>query len=56
MRIGIFTDIHANLPALQKALDVFEKKHCDQIIHIGDLVGIGPYPKECMQLHYLKKI
>jgi len=55
MRIGIFTDIHANLPALQKALDVFAKKHCDQIIHIGDLIGIGPYPKECMQLALSQK-
>lgn len=50
MKIGIFTDLHANLPALKKALEFFQKENCDTIVHIGDLIGIGPYPKECMEL------
>ncbi len=50
MKIGVFTDIHANLPALKKALAIFEDEACDQIIHVGDLIGIGPYPRECMEL------
>lgn len=50
MRIGLFTDIHANLPALQRCLDRFQELNCDRIIHIGDLIGIGPYPKECLDL------
>ncbi|MDW3650784.1 MAG: YfcE family phosphodiesterase [Bacteroidia bacterium] len=52
MKIGIFTDIHANLPALEKSLQFFEKEGCDQIIHIGDMIGIGPYPKECLELAF----
>ena len=50
MKIGIFTDLHANLPALKKALAIFEKENCDTIVHVGDLIAIGPYPKECMDL------
>ncbi len=55
MKIGIFTDIHANLPALKKALDFFNKENCDRIIHTGDLIAIGPYPKECMDLALRQK-
>jgi len=50
MKIGIFTDLHANLSALKKALEIFQKEKCDTIVHVGDLIGIGPYPKECMEL------
>lgn len=50
MKIGIFTDIHANLPALEKSIQFFEEEGCDRIIHIGDMIGIGPYPKECLEL------
>ena len=50
MKIGIFTDIHANFPALKKALEIFDKENCDTIVHVGDLISIGPHPKECMDL------
>jgi predicted phosphodiesterase len=50
MKIGIFQDIHANLPAFQKAIEVFREHHCSQIYHVGDLIGIGPYPSEVMEL------
>lgn len=50
MRIGIFQDIHANLPALKKSLEVFKEKKCDRIYHVGDLIGIGPHPKEVFEL------
>ena len=49
MKIGIFQDVHGNLPALNMAIDVFHENRCDQIIHVGDLIGIGPYPKECLE-------
>lgn len=50
MKIGIFQDVHANLPALQRALSYFHQMKCDKIVHVGDLIGIGPYPKEVMGL------
>jgi putative phosphoesterase len=50
MKIGIFQDVHANLPAFKKAIEVFRSENCTKIIHVGDLVGIGPYPKETLEL------
>jgi len=50
MKIGLFSDVHANLPALKAVLDVFKSELVDQIIHLGDVVAIGPYPRECLEL------
>lgn len=50
MNIGIFQDLHANLPALKKALEVFRDHQCSRIYHVGDLIGIGPYPKEVIDM------
>lgn len=48
--IGVISDIHGNLPALQAALDYLKQQRCEQIIHTGDVVDIGPNSKECLQL------
>jgi len=50
MKIGIFQDIHANLPALKKAIEVFKEQKFSSIYHVGDLIGLGPYPKEVFDL------
>jgi predicted phosphodiesterase len=50
MKIGIFQDIHAILPALRKAIQFFREHKCSRIYHVGDLSGIGPYPKEVFEL------
>jgi predicted phosphodiesterase len=50
MNIGVFQDVHANLPALKKAIEIFRMNDCEKIFHVGDLIGIGPYPKECLEL------
>ncbi len=50
MKIGLFTDVHANLPALEVSIKRFRELECDMIIHLGDLIGIGPYPRECLEL------
>lgn len=52
MRYAIFTDIHANLEALEAVLNKIEEigkdKPVDQIWFLGDLVGYGPNPNECI--------
>ncbi len=48
MKIGIFSDIHANLPALKACMQFFREQNCYLIFHVGDLIGVGPYPRECM--------
>src|SRR5579883_1621978 len=52
MRYAIFSDIHANLEALEAVLakidEIREKEPIDQIWFLGDLVGYGPNPNECI--------
>ncbi len=50
MRYAIISDVHGNLAALEKVLRRIEIEHCDRIICLGDLVGYGPFPNECIQL------
>jgi len=52
MKIGIISDIHANLPALEKVYSELEKE-VDEVYFLGDIVGYGPYPNECIE--YLSK-
>lgn len=48
MRLIILTDTHANLPALDAALDAIQKEGYDLLIHTGDAISIGPFPAECL--------
>lgn len=50
MRVAIMTDIHANLPALRSALAAIGELGCDAIYHLGDAIGIGPFPAETLGL------
>jgi diadenosine tetraphosphatase ApaH/serine/threonine PP2A family protein phosphatase len=50
MRLGIFSDVHANLEALEASLRAYEKLHIDQYICLGDVVGYGASPNECCRL------
>ena len=47
MRIGIVSDIHANLEALEACLRALEKKGIDTLVCLGDVVGYGGQPDEC---------
>lgn len=52
MRYAIFSDIHANLEALEAVLskidELAQEQPIDQIWFLGDLVGYGPDPNECI--------
>jgi putative phosphoesterase len=50
MRIAIVSDIHSNLEALQKAFEIIDEKKVDEVICLGDLVGYGANPNECIDL------
>ena len=47
-RIAVFTDVHANLPALNAVLAEVDRLGADAVYHTGDAIGIGPFPAECM--------
>jgi putative phosphoesterase len=46
MRIGLISDIHGNLLALDAVLEQLEKERIDRIICLGD-VAVGPFASEC---------
>ncbi|MFH1861025.1 MAG: metallophosphoesterase family protein [bacterium] len=49
MRYGIMSDIHSNLAALESVLIAMETERVDKIICLGDIVGYGPNPNECVE-------
>ena len=48
MKFGIFSDVHANLPALEAVLEFLNGK-VEKYLCCGDIVGYGPHPNECVQ-------
>ncbi len=50
MRIGVFSDVHANVEALQAALSVLEREGVDYLACLGDVVGYGAQPNECCDI------
>jgi diadenosine tetraphosphatase ApaH/serine/threonine PP2A family protein phosphatase len=50
MKYAIISDIHGNLEALQEVLSEIEKAAVDSILCLGDIVGYGPNPNECVAI------
>ena len=48
--IAIISDIHGNLEALVAVLGQIESMGINRIMCLGDIVGYGPNPVECIQL------
>jgi putative phosphoesterase len=46
MKIALFSDIHANLPALEACLASIDARKVDAIYCLGDLVGYNVWPNE----------
>lgn len=46
MKIALFSDIHANLPALEAFFKDVESRNADAIYCLGDLVGYNIWPNE----------
>lgn len=49
MKMIVLGDIHANLPALEVCFAEAEKEGYDLLVHTGDVVGYGPFPRECLE-------
>ncbi len=50
MRIAIVSDIHSNYEALSRVMEWITLHETDRIYCLGDIVGYGPYPNECIEL------
>lgn len=47
---AIISDIHSNLEAFQAVLDDIAKQNVQETYCLGDVVGYGPNPRECVDL------
>ena len=47
---AVISDIHSNLEAFQAVLEDIQQFEVDQLICLGDVVGYGPNPCECIDL------
>ncbi|MGD9014545.1 MAG: metallophosphoesterase family protein [Candidatus Omnitrophota bacterium] len=50
MRWGVFSDIHSNLEALEAVVKAYKSEGIDAYLCLGDIVGYGANPLECIQL------
>lgn len=48
--LALISDIHGNLDALQVVLADIAARKIDNIVCLGDIVGYGPQPCECLDL------
>ncbi|MBC7223861.1 MAG: metallophosphoesterase, partial [Anaerolineae bacterium] len=49
MKVLLISDIHANLVALEAVLEDAADEPYEAIWCLGDLVGYGPRPNECIE-------
>ena len=49
-RVALVSDVHGNLPAFEAVLAEIRATGVDQIWNLGDLVGYGAQPDECVAL------
>lgn len=48
--IAVLSDVHANYPALRATLDFLAARNVRNGIVIGDVVGYGPHPAQCVEM------
>ena len=53
MRLALLSDIHSNLEALEAVLEDARDRGVHRYTCLGDLVGYGANPNECIELHAL---
>jgi predicted phosphodiesterase len=49
-KLALISDVHGNLPALEAVLEELDKHVPDHWLCLGDVVGYGPFPSECIDL------
>lgn len=47
MRLGVISDVHGNLPALEAVLG--DMPAVDQLVCLGDTIGYNPWPQEAVE-------
>ena len=47
---ALISDVHANLAALEVVLEDIDRRGVDRVFCLGDMIGYGPQPAECLDL------
>jgi predicted phosphodiesterase len=50
LRVAVISDVHGNLPALEAVLEHADQEGIDELWCLGDIVGYGARPHECLAL------
>jgi len=50
MKIALISDLHSNEEALVAVLEDIAKKKADKVVCLGDIIGYGASPGECVEL------
>ncbi|RMG12056.1 MAG: metallophosphoesterase [Planctomycetota bacterium] len=50
MLTAIVSDIHSNLAALEAVLRDAEEQKADRVVCLGDVIGYGPQPLQCVDI------
>lgn len=56
MTLAFFSDVHANLPALEAVLADLDARRPDVVFCLGDLVGYAPWPNEVVDAVRARRI
>ena len=49
MKYGIFGDVHGNIEAFEKVIEFYKNENIDEYLCVGDIVGYGTNPSECIE-------
>jgi len=50
MHYAVISDVHSNVEALEAVLESVDQRDIEEILFLGDAVGYGPDPNECVEL------
>jgi diadenosine tetraphosphatase ApaH/serine/threonine PP2A family protein phosphatase len=50
VRTALISDVHSNLAALEAVLEDLGRQGVDRIVCLGDIIGYGPNPVQCVDL------
>ena len=50
MHYAVISDVHSNLEALDAVLEDIRKRKIEKVFFLGDAVGYGPNPNECVEI------
>ncbi len=56
MTVAILADIHANIEALSAVMDDMASRGVNRIVCLGDIIGYGPNPRECLKLLFQSEV